>query len=426
MSLQPSTISVGWDVAPTEVVVMECKSESLISAQSIYSMYIRRESIPFAQIHVGKAAEMSQNAPSDIKVKTPTLDGIIDVNNVYNSYLKATFLVSKMDCNDAKLYQCAVTYKPIGMDTTLGIAEMTLRVINVRPRDLQISAALIHEYGVDPIQNQSIIYKGEQVEFSCTGYIGSSQSTIIEWFKKKPPYMFFQRHFPTQANDTIDDGLTVSTPCEYMRTSKLRFTITSAETASAAFRCEVATHIYSGGEVRVRSEEFHLLPVLPRDLQISAALTDEYGVVPIQNRSLIDRGRQVDFSCRGYIGSSQSTKIQWFKKIHPKGLFQRHFPTQADDFIDDGIPVSTQFQYMRTSKLRFTMTTEETTRAAFRCEVAIQLSFGREVRVRSEEFHLTPGFCAINQLNGANRFTACASVLFWTSIYVFLTTVCCK
>jgi hypothetical protein len=128
MTLQPSSISVGGGVAPTEVVVMECKSERLISPQSVYSMYIRRESISFAEIEVGKSAVVSQNAPSDIKAKTPTLEGRIDANNLYNSHLKATFLVSKMNCNDAKSYQCVITYKPVGMDTTTRSAEMELRV----------------------------------------------------------------------------------------------------------------------------------------------------------------------------------------------------------------------------------------------------------------------------------------------------------
>ncbi|XP_045208519.2 uncharacterized protein LOC123560390 [Mercenaria mercenaria] len=269
MNIQPSTISVSGGTisstsAPTitpEVVEMECSPDGIyVALEAIYSMYIKRESTSFAEISVvGNVAKLSPYAPSDIRSKAPTLEGTINTNNALASRLKATFLVSKMDCMDAKTYQCLINYKPMEADTVDTSAEMSLNV-NVLPRDLQISAEMTQDYGVQPIQNQSIIDSGEQVEFSCTGYIGSSDSTLIEWFRKIPPSVFFQRYYPTQAGDTIDDGFPTSYQCEYMRTSKLQFTMSSRDTERTAFRCDVATQLTSGAQYRVHSEEFHITP----------------------------------------------------------------------------------------------------------------------------------------------------------------------
>lgn len=99
--------------ATPEVVVMECNADGIgLTVNTIFSMYIKRDLVSFAEIVTGQSPKISTNAPNDIKSKNPTIDGRIDVNNPLSSRLRVTFLVSRMSCVDEATYQCHVYYKP--------------------------------------------------------------------------------------------------------------------------------------------------------------------------------------------------------------------------------------------------------------------------------------------------------------------------
>ncbi|KAL4229012.1 hypothetical protein ACF0H5_012050 [Mactra antiquata] len=263
MYITPSTVSLeGASTSPTAVpstaeVRMECTADNMGSVYAVYAMYIKRDSSPFMEISVTSPnnPKLSSNVPNDIQTKSPTLEGSISTGNPTSSVLRVRYLVSRMTCDDQAQYNCIINYKPMNTESRFTNQSSGLTV-NVQPRNLQIAAIKFQDYTT--IQNQSLVTRGSQVEFTCNGYTGGIQSTMIEWYRKTHQDINFQRFYPNQQGDVIDDGEPTLYRCEYSRTSKLRYTISTVDSGFTKFRCEVPGLTTSSGAYRAYSSEFHI------------------------------------------------------------------------------------------------------------------------------------------------------------------------
>ena len=63
--------------------------------------------------------------------------------------------------------------------------------------------------------------------------------------------------------------------------------------------------------------------------------------------------------------------------------------TSPTDNIDNGVPSTTVCPYTRTSKLRYTVVTNQIEDFIVRCQASVQKNNGEMVTAVSEEFHLT-------------------------------------
>lgn len=127
MKITPNTVSLEGSAnqpassPSTSEVVMECTAENLGNVEAVFSMYLKRESNPLAEISAigpsGNTPKMSTGAPNDIISKAPTLEGSININNPSLSSLRARYLVSRMTCEDQATYHCVVAYKPFSYET---------------------------------------------------------------------------------------------------------------------------------------------------------------------------------------------------------------------------------------------------------------------------------------------------------------------
>ena len=121
LTIQPNTVTVGGQtgsstpyptLTPAEVV-MNCQLDT--SAERVSYLYLKRKQTQenvfttFAEMYPEYTEpRLTQNAPQDIKSKSPTLSGSTSGSN---ARLEARFYVHQMTCQDDAMYQCTINFK---------------------------------------------------------------------------------------------------------------------------------------------------------------------------------------------------------------------------------------------------------------------------------------------------------------------------
>ena len=111
---------------------MTCQPDAY-DIQNVFRMSIKRkmknnnEYETFAEVDINGNAQMSDQAPQDIKDRSPRISGNIVTSNPSSSQLVARFYVYQMTCNFEAVYQCSVNYRT-STESRIDVATSNLTV----------------------------------------------------------------------------------------------------------------------------------------------------------------------------------------------------------------------------------------------------------------------------------------------------------
>ncbi|XP_053409291.1 uncharacterized protein LOC123545162 isoform X2 [Mercenaria mercenaria] len=215
--------------------------------ENIYLIQILRETMSGSG-NFESVVEM-ENADGPVLKVTNNKDFVAGgTYDLGNTDLSVSMNISKLQCNDAKTYKCALTYKSTTVSTPLTLEKNGTLSAYVYPnvKELEAERNGKEEYKGSLPTDKATFAIGDELELTCTATIGSLPATTISWRKTSEigqtnNFIGYQ----PQAG-TFDEGTAISdSECGYTRVATITYNTTvndasRAEDNPLAFECYVS------------------------------------------------------------------------------------------------------------------------------------------------------------------------------------------